>query len=324
MQSATNKNNLVFGPVPSRRLGKSIGINNVPHKVCSYSCTYCQAGKGNKIQVKREAFYSPDLLAELVQQKIKTLQPENRPSYITIVPDGEPTLDKNLGKLILNLKDLGLPVAIITNSSLIQNDDVATDLLNADYISFKIDTVNHSTWKHLNKPHRNLNLEVILTALTNFKNKFIGTYVTETMLVKEMNSSTDEFSSTAEFLHHLNPFRAYLSIPTRPPAYKGVFPPTEEILLQAYEVFNWHCLDVEFLTAYQRNDFASSGNFEADLLSITAVHPIRMDAVKELMAKTTATEATLEKLIHQNKVKKLQYEQQTFIVRSLNKYLTNT
>ena len=309
----------VFGPVPSRRLGKSIGVNNIPHKVCSYSCSYCQVGKGEKIQIERQEFYNPDTLVKQVEQKLNMTSHAEYPDYITVVPDGEPTLDINLGKLITKLKTFGLPVAVITNSSLIYLDDVKRDLSNADYISFKVDAVNHSIWKYINKPHRKLDLHEILNSLMDFSKYYRGKYVTETMLVKGDNTADIELAATAQFLQQLKPSIAYLSIPTRPPAFENTFPPCEETLLKAYEIFYWHCLNVEYLTGYEGNAFTSSGNFENDLLGITAVHPMRIDAVKELMAKTKTNDGVLEKLVEENKVKRILYERQTFIVRSFNK-----
>ncbi len=310
---------LVFGPVPSRRLGRSIGVNNIPHKVCSYSCAYCQVGKGGRIQVERQEFYKPDTLIREVEQKLKLIKPSDYPDYITIVPDGEPTLDINLGTLIAKLKNLGVPVAVITNSSMLYRDDVKKDLALADYVSLKVDTVNPSVWKRINKPHKQLSLDKALCAIVEFAQAYSGEYVTETMLVKDMNTLEPELTAVAQFLQQVRPNIAYLSIPTRPPAYKGTFPPSEEMLLKAHELFSWHCLNVEYLTAYEGNTFAATGRFEDDLLGITAVHPMRLDAVRELMAKTSAAESTLNGLMATNRVKQITYEGQVFVVRSFDK-----
>ncbi len=310
---------LVFGPVPSRRLDKSIGVNNIPHKVCSYTCSYCQLGKEEKIQIERQEFYAPDTLVKQVEQKLNMTSHADYPDYITIVPHGEPTLDINLGKLITKLKTFGLPVAVITNSSLVHLDDVKKDLSNASYISFKVDTVNQITWKHINKPHKKLLLNENLNALLAFKQNYHGILATETMLVKGVNDSDEELKATAQFLQHLKPNIAYLSIPSQPPSFKGTFPTSEETLLKAYEFFYWYCLNVEYLFEYAANEFTPAGNFEENLLSLTATHPMNIDAVKELMAKTKTADWVLEKLVDENKVKRIRYEKQTFIVRSFNK-----
>src|SRR5690554_3234697 len=106
---------IVFGPVPSRRLGKSLGVNNIPYKICTYSCIYCQVGKAIKMQINRQEFYKPEELFDEVKELLDSIQDEKDfPDYITIVPDGEPTLDVNLGVLIEKLKLLKIPVAVIS------------------------------------------------------------------------------------------------------------------------------------------------------------------------------------------------------------------
>ena len=109
-----------FGPVPSRRLGKSLGINNIiSPKTCSYGCVYCQVGKTMKKSITREVFFQPELIFEKVRQHLDQLSKENYPDYLTFVSNGEPTIDLNLGKSILLLKEPGFPVAVITNASLL-------------------------------------------------------------------------------------------------------------------------------------------------------------------------------------------------------------
>jgi len=100
----------VFGPVPSRRLGRSLGINNIPPKICSYSCVYCQLGRTLRMEIERRAFYEPEELIRAVRERVEELREGGeRIDYLTFVPDGEPTLDSNLGEEIAALKDLGIP-----------------------------------------------------------------------------------------------------------------------------------------------------------------------------------------------------------------------
>ncbi len=124
---------LAFGPVPSRRLGRSLGVNNIPPKNCTYSCVYCQLGKTLNTDIIRNSFYRPqDVLSEVNNKIDEALCRKERIDYLTFVPDGEPTLDINLKKEISLLKELGLPIAIITNSSLLWQKEVREALLEAD------------------------------------------------------------------------------------------------------------------------------------------------------------------------------------------------
>jgi wyosine [tRNA(Phe)-imidazoG37] synthetase (radical SAM superfamily) len=311
--------NIIFGPVPSRRLGRSLGINNIPHKVCSYSCAYCQVGKADKLQAERQAFYSSDVIAREVELKLQSLSPDDFPDYLTLVPDGEPTLDIHLGELIVKLKSFGIPVAVITNSSLIYHKDVQAELMLADYISFKVDTVNPVSWKKTNKPHKELDLESILMAIPDFSKVYNGMLVTETMLIKGINDTEEELTQLARYLKKIKSDMAYIAIPTRPLAFSSTLPATEAKIALAYSIFSYFCISAELLIGYEGNAFASSGNFTNDLLSITAVHPMREDAVMELLQKTNCNINLLNRLIEKRMILKQEFNGNVFYLRKFTK-----
>jgi wyosine [tRNA(Phe)-imidazoG37] synthetase (radical SAM superfamily) len=310
----------VFGPVPSRRLGKSVGVNNIPYKICTYSCIYCQVGKAIKMQINRQKFYKPDDLVDEAKALLSNIQDKkDYPDYITIVPDGEPTLDINLGILIKKLKTLGVPVAVITNASLIDLPEVQNDLLKANYVSFKADAFSPETWKKINIPHKQLDLQRIKEGIRVFRNYFSGKMVTETMLVKGVNDSPDELKNTARVIESFEPEAAYIAIPTRPPAFKKVEPSDENTVNAAYHIFREYIKNVELLTGYEGNAFASVGNFRDDLLSITAVHPMREDAVLELLDKTDGNKNSLAILLQENLVEKVQYSGHSYYLRKFTR-----
>ncbi len=150
---------ITFGPVPSRRLGRSLGINNIPPKICTYSCIYCQIGKTSNMQIERQQFFTPEKIINDVKKKVKKAKSKDESiDYLTFVPDGEPTLDSNLGKEILYLKEIGIKIAVITNASLLSEKEARNHLSNANWVSLKIDTVDHKIWKKINKPHKSLRL----------------------------------------------------------------------------------------------------------------------------------------------------------------------
>ena len=310
----------IFGPVPSRRLGISLGINNIPHKVCSYSCLYCQVGKGDKIQVERQKFYDPDYLVEKVRETLNGISDEKMyPDYLTIVPDGEPTLDINLGTLIEKLQEFKIPVAVITNSTLLPDEQVRTELMKADWVSVKCDTFDEKIWRKINIPHNSLDLSVILKSIKTFAGEFKGKLVTETMLLKGVNDSDADLKNTAKTIASFTPHVSFISIPTRPTAFKKAEKPDERILTMAYDIFSKEIESVELLTGYEGNAFASTGNFKDDILSITAVHPLREDAVKELMNKSNGTEKQLEKLITAGLIERTGYNGETFYLRKFKR-----
>ena len=271
---------IAYGPVPSRRLGRSMGINNIPPKICSYSCVYCQLGRTEKRQIDRTAFYEPQKLFKDVREKVQEVRQNGETiDYLTFVADGEPTLDIHLGREIELLKPLGIKIAVITNASLIWREDVRDALQRADWVSLKIDAKTEKIWRRMNRPHNTLDLKQILNGALKFAKHYRGELTTETMLVKGANDTDAYIKGLADFLAHLKPDKTYLAIPTRPPAEKWAQSPSETIVNRAFQILNRRLHQVEYLIGYEGNAFASTGNVEEDLLSITSVHPMRKEAV---------------------------------------------
>ena len=308
-----------FGPVPSRRLGRSLGINNIPAKICTYSCVYCQVGKTTRMQIDRAPFFQPEEILRDVENKIELAQQEGESvDYLTFVPDGEPTLDVNLGQEIALLKPLGLKIAVITNGSLIWREDVRSELAKADWVSIKIDTLNEKKWHWINRPQRSLKQKAILRDMAAFADDYSGTLVTETMLVRDLNDSAKDLRKIAVFLNHLQPRKAYLSVPTRPPVENWVRSPEENALNQAFQVLDEKQFQVEYLIDYEGNAFAFTGDAENDLLSITAVHPMRQDAVNEFLMRAGADWHIVHKLMAQSQLVEAEYEGRKFYMRNFS------
>ena len=311
---------IIFGPVPSRRLGRSLGINNIPPKICSFSCVYCQLGPTLKLLVTRQPFYDPQEIVKEIEKRLEDLAERGEPvDYLTFVPDGEPSLDLNLGCSLEGLKRFRVNTAVITNSSLIWDSAVRQDLAVADWVSVKIDSVIPDTWKKINRPHGRLNLNSILQGLLDFSAIFKGQLVTETMMVEGLNDRAEEMEKLADFLLELKPRLSYLSIPTRPPAENWVRPPSEENLNQAYQIISQKGLAVELLTGYEGNAFASTGDAATDLLAITSVHPMRDDAVRKFLERTGSNWDLVRNLINAGKLIEAEYQGHKFYLRKLKK-----
>jgi wyosine [tRNA(Phe)-imidazoG37] synthetase (radical SAM superfamily) len=310
---------IVYGPVPSRRLGRSLGINNIPPKKCSYSCVYCQLGQTLRMELEPKHFYKTTRIAEQARTKLdQALRMGERVDYITFVPDGEPTLDANLSEEITAVKALGVRVAVITNGSLLWREDVRQSMLKSDWLSLKVDAVNEETWRKVNRPHRSLRLETILQGMVKFAKTFEGELTTETMLVRDVNDDPSEIKKIAEFLALLDPARAYVTIPTRPPA-EWVEPASEQTINLAYHILAKRLRRVEYLIGYEGNAFACTGDVQEDLLSITAVHPMREDALAELLEKASTGWDTIQKLIDNGSLVVLEYQGKKFYLRKLAK-----
>jgi wyosine [tRNA(Phe)-imidazoG37] synthetase (radical SAM superfamily) len=308
---------IAYGPVPSRRLGRSLGINNIPPKICNYSCVYCQLGRTMDMQVERRGYYEPTDIARRVEDRVKDIREKGETvDYITFVPDGEPALDINLGREIELLRGLGIKIAVITNASFVWREDVRQDLKKADWISLKVDAVTPRIWHSINRPHKHLKIDSILEGMLDFARVFKGELATETMLVRGVNDNLGEVKKVADFLAELRPDKAYLAIPTRPPA-ERVSPASEKIINAAYQLFSERLSSVEYLIGYEGNAFASTGNSADDLLSITAVHPMREEAVSELLNRLGASWETVQELIGKRDLVELEYHGKKFYMRKL-------
>jgi len=307
---------MAFGPVPSRRLGRSLGINNIPPKVCTYSCVYCQVGKTSQKEIERRLCYKPDELLNVVRDKLGKARKAHEPvDYLSFVPDGEPTLDINLGQEIDLLRSLGVKIAVITNGSLLWRKDVRTELSKADWVSVKVDSVIEKTWLKVNRPHIALRLEPILEGMLEFAHAFKGTLVTETMLIRDVNDTVASIEAIGDFLVSLQPDVSYLAVPTRPPAEKSGQPPGEEVVNRAYQKLIGKQGRVELLVGYEGNAFASTGNIEEDLLSITAVHPMRKDAIEYFLMRASADWAVIDSLIARGKLIETEHGGKKFYLR---------
>jgi len=309
---------VVFGPVPSRRLGRSLGVNNIPPKICSYSCVYCQVGHTTNMQVSRRPFYDPaDILRATKSKYATAIKQGERIDYITFVPDGEPTLDRRLGETIDLLHSIGARIGVISNASLLSEPSVRDDLARADWVSLKVDAVDEMTWRKINRPHVDLSLPTIQAGMLEFAKAFRGQLVTETMLVRGVNDTAAQLARVSDFIALLQPVTSYLSVPTRPPAETWVQIPNMETLSNAYHILADRVGVVEFLIEYEGNEFVCTGDVEEDLLSILSVHPMRETAVDEFLEKAGATKSLIVHLLEQRRLIKLEHGGHTFYMATI-------
>ncbi len=310
---------IAFGPVPSRRLGYSLGINHVPPKHCSYSCVYCQVGRTSSLETTRRKFYPLERILHEAEIKIvESVKTGNKIDYLTLVPDGEPTLDINLGKLIEGLKSFGIPVAVISNASLIDQNDIQSELLQADWVSLKVDAVEESVWRKINRPHRRLSLAAILQGVHDFRSMYMGELVTETMLVSAINDRQTDIRKLCAFLLELKPAKSYLSIPTRPPAENWVKVPSAESLATILETFSEKVPFMDLLFEEESGDFISTGNISEDILGITSVHPMRANALRRMVARAGANFTVVEDLLAGGEITSINYREEVFFFRNFH------
>ena len=180
-----------------------------------------------------------------------------------------------------------------------------------------MDSVNEAAWRKINRPHGHLSLKTMHASMQRFAAEFKGTLVTETMLVSGLNDTSAELNAIADFLPALSPHTAYLSTPIRPPAEAWVHAPDTEHVNRAYQILSSRGIKVELITQPEDITFALTSDLQSDILSITAVHPLRQDAVEELLRKSGETWQTVEDLITSGALLRLTYEGEIFYLRNM-------
>lgn len=308
---------IAFGPVPSRRLGSSLGINHIPPKHCPYSCVYCQVGSTSSLSITRQEFFSVKEITDDVEQKLNECKKQNREvDYLTLVPDGEPTLDIHLGELIFRLKQFQIPIAVISNSALINRADVQEELQQADWVSLKVDSMDENVWKKINRPFGKLRLDDLITGISEFRAKYSGKMVTETMLIHGLNDNAAILDPIIFFLNKLNTFVSYFSIPTRPPAVSWVKPPDQAFLQDFLLTTPRQLLSMDILFEAETDDFQSTGDLANDILAITSVHPLREEALKQMVNTAGMDWTIVDTLVNEGRILRIQYQSGVFYLRN--------
>ena len=298
LSDPVSRQHVVFGPVPSRRLGRSLGVNNITTKTCSYDCIYCQAGPTTCLSTCRQSFVSSYEVFDLVRRKLGPLAKRHIPvDYITFVSSGEPTLDLGLSKEIRLLREFGHKIAVLTNSSLLWNDNVKEDLLFADYVSVKLDTVTEATWHRINRPHRRLQFQKILDGVADFSRSFSGVLTTETMLVQNTNDTLAEVAAIGEYLTNVKRSTSYFAIPTRPPARSDAVAPKPYTLNALSRFIVDNIPAATMLCHPEGTDFEGAGDIEAEIQGILSVHPMSEDAILSFVQRNGGRADTLERMV---------------------------
>jgi len=302
----------IYGPVPSRRLGNSLGIDPIPSKTCNYQCIYCQLGKTTNFTNIRKNFFPKNLIIAELERAIELY--ENSIDYITFVGSGEPTLYKDLKDLILKAKELSnKPICVITNGSLLDQKEIQEALLFSDLVLPSLDAGDKKSFIRINRPHPSLKYKNIIQGFKSFKKIFKGQFWIEVMLIRGVNDSKEELLKIKEKIDLINPDRIDINVPIRPPVEKWVKIPDKNTLSILNEVF----IDYSNINFPEEGKFrVYSLNFEDELISILERHPMRQDQIIETFSSPTFNKneiiSQLKKLKFQKKIKDIYYINQIF------------
>jgi len=262
----------VYGPVPSRRLGESLGISPIPFKTCDYSCVYCQLGRTTKLTVERKEYFPLEDIIDELKENVKLFSFDT----VTIVGEGEPTLYSRIGDLIASIKELTTKkCAVITNGSLLWNKDVRKELMKADIVLPSLDAWDEKSFKKINRPHGSLNFEKVVEGMITFRKEYKGEIWLEVMLVSGLNDSDENLLKIANWIEKIKPDRVYINVPVRPPTESWVKIPDMSRIRKAEKI-----LKGVFMGKIPQGEFYSSLEDTLDaIMSIIRRHPMSYNEI---------------------------------------------
>jgi wyosine [tRNA(Phe)-imidazoG37] synthetase (radical SAM superfamily) len=268
----------VFGPVPSRRLGQSLGIDTIPLKTCNWNCVYCQLGRTTPLMNERREYVPAEGILFETEQILKS-RVNGEIDWVTFVGSGEPTLHSRIGWLIRRIKLLtDKPVAVITNGSLLYLPEVREALVVADAVLPTLDAGTAALYRKINRPHSECTFERLVDGLIAFRAEYPGKLWVEVMLVRGLNDSSQALEDIAKVLQRVKPNAVHINLPTRPPAETWVQPPDDEGLMRAISILG----STAEVVHPAEGDFDLSGyeNILDAIVGIITRHPMRQDELE--------------------------------------------
>jgi len=264
----------VFGPLPSRRLGQSLGVDPLPSKVkvCNWNCVYCQLGRTVPLSNERSEYFPRESILAEVREALAGHKP-GAIDWVTLVGSGETTLHSGIGWLIRQIKALtSIPVAVITNGSLLHLQEVREDLAAADAVLSHLDAGNPRLYRQINRPWPGLSFELMLQGLITFRHEYRGKLWIEVMLMKGINDSEETLMEIARLLQQVQPEQVHVSLPSRPPAEPDVQLPDEEGLRRAAAILGVRARVVQ--TSAGEFDLSGHEHMTDAILAIISRHPM--------------------------------------------------
>jgi wyosine [tRNA(Phe)-imidazoG37] synthetase (radical SAM superfamily) len=304
---------LVFGPVPSRRLGRSLGIDPVPLKTCSWNCVYCQLGRTSHATCERAHYVDEAEVVEAVRRVLHRVG-ERGIDWLTFVGSGEPTLHAELGWMLREVKRLTpLPVAVITNGSLLHREDVRGELLPADAVMPSLAAGNEELFRKIHRPLACAGYQRQLEGLRRFRECYPGPLWIEVMLLRGLNDSEDALKELAEVLDSIAPDEVHLVLPERPPSLEWVEPADEEGVMRATAILGRQLRVVH--PQHGRFDPASYESTADAILAVVTRHPMRdAELIRILGGSRVEPEvrSTLERLHREGHVQPVERQGERF------------
>jgi wyosine [tRNA(Phe)-imidazoG37] synthetase (radical SAM superfamily) len=310
----------VFGPVPSRRLGQSLGVDPIVFKTCNWNCVYCQLGRSTPMSRERKEYVPADDVVAEVRQALAAHGP-GEVDWVTFGGSGEPTLHARLGAMIRAVKEMtDIPVAVLTNGSLLYLPEVQVELMPADAVLPTLDAGSEAVYQQVNRPRPELIFERLVGGLQAFRRVYGGKLWVEVMLVKGLNDGEEALRDLAGALARIRPDEVHVNRPVRPPAEAWVSAPDEEALTRAAAILGQGAQVVRGAGGVL--DLSGHGNLQEAVIEILARHPMSVDELTEALGRWTPGEvdAALARLAETGRVRTVERTGRTYWVSSVARY----
>jgi wyosine [tRNA(Phe)-imidazoG37] synthetase (radical SAM superfamily) len=279
----TKKYRHLYGPVPSRRLGRSLGIDLVPHKVCTYDCVYCQIGRTTEKTLQRKEYVPENEILEEVASYLR--EGEILPDYLSLGGSGEPTLHSGIRSIIREIKAMtDIPVAVITNGSLLSDEQVREDLLEADVVLPSMDAASAEVFERINRPCFGFSVEQMIEGMVAFRKRFMGQIWLEILFCRDVNDGPDEIRKMREAVERIRPDQIHLNTVVRPPSEGWTSPIREEEMERIRSVFGEKaCIITEF---DRRPEPGKQRDVREEILRVLERRPLSLEDLSKGMGIT--------------------------------------
>ncbi|MBW2020665.1 MAG: radical SAM protein [Deltaproteobacteria bacterium] len=265
----------IYGPVPSRRLGHSLGVDLVPYKVCSYDCIYCQLGRTKAKTIERKPYIPVGSILDQVYQKLKEGVCAD---YITLAGSGEPTLNSEIGTLIHEIKKhTEIPVAVLTNGSLLGNSQVRESMMEADVVLPSLDAYDQQGFEAINRPHPEISFETMVHGLVAFRKEYPGQIWLEVFILDGINATEADAIQFRDWIARINPQKIHINTAVRPSAEAHARQVSSEGMARFCKILG---KEAEVIAPFRGSEkHERRANVEEDLLSLLARRPCTLDDI---------------------------------------------
>jgi len=300
---------VVYGPVPSRRLGRSLGVDLVPYKTCSYDCIYCQIGRTPTPTIERKPYITAD---KVVHDVLEVLESGVTPNYITLGGSGEPTLNSDIGEIMSRLKSAtDIPITVLTNGSMLMFSDVRADLMSADLVLPSFDACSAQMFLEINRPCPDIGFEEMAEGLVRFRNEYTGEIWVEIFLIQGVNTADADIDAFKYWMDWIQPDKLHLNTAVRPTAEAGISRPDDARLIQIKHMLGDRA---EIVVPYQWEAAGTAGStVKDDLLQLLSRRPCTLaDIASGLNTHPHEILKYLEPLVNAGEVEMVRKDQDTY------------